>query len=60
VNKYHKQHPQTTFFIITHNLDEIEKYTNYVVIIDHGKIKHQGEYNKSLGLRNKYRAMREK
>lgn len=60
VNKYHHEHPQTTFFIITHNLDEIEKYADYMVIIDHGQIKHVGSYDRSAGLRAKYRAMRDK
>jgi ABC-2 type transport system ATP-binding protein len=59
VGQYRKNHPDTTFFIITHNLDEIEKYTDYIVMIDHGQIKHVGPYNRSAGLRSKYRAMRD-
>ncbi|MDR0545308.1 MAG: ABC transporter ATP-binding protein [Mycoplasmataceae bacterium] len=59
VNKYHCEHPETTFFIITHNLDEVEKYADYMIIMDHGEIKHAGPYDRSAGLRAKYRAMRD-
>lgn len=60
VHLYHKQYPETTFFIVTHNLDEVEKYTDYIVMIDHGVIKHTGPYNRSAGLRAKYKTMRDK
>lgn len=60
IGLYHKQHPQTTFLIVTHNLDEIEKYTDYLIFIDHGQIKYTGSYKRSSGLRQRYRLMRER
>ncbi|MDE7433661.1 MAG: ABC transporter ATP-binding protein [Mycoplasmoidaceae bacterium] len=59
IGAYHKKHPTTTFFIITHNLDEVEKYTDYFVCLDHGRIKYSSNYDRSPGLRKKYRVLRE-
>jgi ABC-type multidrug transport system ATPase subunit len=59
VAKFHKEHKNVTFFIITHNLDEIEKYTDYMVILDHGRVRFEGKYDRSPGLRAKYRKMRD-
>jgi ABC-type multidrug transport system ATPase subunit len=59
VAKFHSEHKHVTFFIITHNLDEIEKYTDYMVILDHGLARFEGKYDRSPGLRAKYRKMRD-
>jgi ABC-2 type transport system ATP-binding protein len=58
--KFHKSNPSTTVFLITHNLDEVEKYTDYTVYLDHGRIRYEGSYNRSAGLRKKYQKMRDK
>jgi ABC-type multidrug transport system ATPase subunit len=43
---------------VTHNLDEVEKYTDYLVFIDHGKIKFTSSYNRAAGLRKRYQLLR--
>lgn len=34
-----------TIFVSTHNLDEIQNYLNYLVVIDQGNIKYSGSFN---------------
>ncbi|MDR0675304.1 MAG: ABC transporter ATP-binding protein [Mycoplasmataceae bacterium] len=60
VHEYHTKHPYATFFLITHNLDEIEKYTDHLVFLDHGRIKKEMGHDRSAGLREMYRKLRHK
>jgi ABC-type multidrug transport system ATPase subunit len=59
IANYHKKHKYVTFFIVTHNLDEIEKYTDYVVILERGRVRYEAPYGRSPNLRAKYRKMRD-
>jgi ABC-type multidrug transport system ATPase subunit len=54
------KHPDLTFFIITHNLDEVEKYTDYIVVIQNGKMKCEQEWKRKANLREAYKEMRSK
>jgi ABC-type multidrug transport system ATPase subunit len=59
LKRRHEENADLSFFVITHNLDEIEKCTDYIVVIDHGSIKYEGTYNKTPGLREKYKLYRD-
>lgn len=60
VAKFRKENPTSSFFVITHNLDEIEKYTDYLVFLHRGKMMLECKYNRAPGLRKKYRVLRKK
>ncbi|MDR0825835.1 MAG: ABC transporter ATP-binding protein [Mycoplasmataceae bacterium] len=54
IKNQRKINPRVTYFISTHNLDEIEHYIDYVVIIRNGQIKHVGPYKADGQLRKNY------
>jgi ABC-2 type transport system ATP-binding protein len=60
IEHYRKQHPQTSFLIVTHNLDEIQKYADYLIFMNKGIIKQTMKYDGHEGLRHLYKNLRDK
>jgi ABC-2 type transport system ATP-binding protein len=54
IYKQKKAMPKITYFISTHNLDEIENYADYVVLIKGGEIQYFGPYTSNRSLRQTY------
>lgn len=54
INQYNKKY-NSTFFICSHNLDEVGEHANYGIFIDHGKILYNGPIASKSDVIHKYK-----